>query len=181
GARVQTTEEQRRQASKALSLFGARMTSAATKIFLPGGRRIVVIGTDLPGIEAAQFLVKRGKEVPVIIDTDPVPFKGVDIQWLLKLAFPGGWLERHKIRVINGVKIEEITKEGITFTTADGKKETIACDSVLWVNKHKKNDHLANELKGKVPEVYVIGDAMQDELGYVFNATHSAAELALKV
>lgn len=181
GAKVNTTEEQRRQASTALGIFGAKMTSAAAKIFLPGGRRIVVVGSDLPGIEAAQFLVKRGKEVPAIIDTDPVPFKGVDIQWLLKLAFPGGWLEQRKIRVVNGVKIDEITKDGITFTTADGKKETIACDSVLWVNKHRKNDKLAGELKGKAPEVYTIGDAMQDELGYVFNATHSAAELALKI
>ena len=180
GAKVQTTEEQRKQAAMALSWFGSKMTSAATKIFLPGGKRIDVIGSDLPGIEAAEFLAKRGKEV-TIIDDAPVPFEGLDIQWLLKLAFPGGYFERKGIRVLPGVKFEEISKDGVTVTTADGKRETIACDSVLVVNKHKKNEALANELKGKVPELYVIGDAMSDKLGYVYGATHSAAEVALKI
>jgi 2,4-dienoyl-CoA reductase (NADPH2) len=180
GAKVQTTEEQRKQAATALSMFGAKVTSAATKIFLPGGKKIVVVGSDLPGIEAAEFLTKRGKEV-TILDDVPAPFDGVDIQWLLKLAFPGGYFERKGIRVVPGVTFNEITKEGVTFTGPDGKQETIACDSVLVVNKHRKNDALAAELKGKVPEVHVIGDAMSDKLGYVYGATHSAAELALTI
>ena len=180
GAKVQTTEEQRKQAAMALSWFGTAMTSAATKIFLPGGKNIVVIGSDLPGIEAAEFLTKRGKQVTVVDDV-PVPFDGVDIQWILKLAVPGGWLERKGIRVIPGVTFNEISKEGVTITTPDGKTETIPADSVLVVNKHKKNDRLADELKGKVKEVHVIGDAMSDKLGYVYGATHSAAELALKI
>ena len=180
GAKVQTTEEQRKQASVALSMFGAKMTSAATRIFLPGGKKVVVVGSDLPGIEATEFLTKRGKDVTVLDDV-PAPFDGVDIQWLLKLAFPGGYFERKGIRVVPGVTFEEISKEGVTITGPDGRKETIPCDSVLVVNKHKKNDALAAEMKGKVPEVHVIGDAMSDKLGYVYGATHSAAELALKI
>jgi 2,4-dienoyl-CoA reductase-like NADH-dependent reductase (Old Yellow Enzyme family)/thioredoxin reductase len=180
GAKVQTTEEQRKQAAAALSWFGTKMTSAATKIFLPGGKKIVVVGSDLPGIEAAEFLAKRGKQVTVVDDV-PVPFDGVDIQWILKLAVPGGWLERKGIRVIPGVTFNEISKEGVSITTADGRTETIPCDSVLVVNKHKKNDALAGELKGKVKEAHVIGDAMSDKLGYVYGATHSAAELALRI
>jgi 2,4-dienoyl-CoA reductase (NADPH2) len=180
GAKVQTTEEQRKQAAAALSWFGSKMTSVATKIFLPGGKKIVVIGSDLPGIEAAEFLAKRGKQVTVVDDV-PVPFDGVDIQWVLKLAVPGGWLERKGIRVIPGVKFTEISKDCVSITTADGKTETIPCDSVLVVNKHRKNQALADELKGKVKEVHVIGDAMSDKLGYVFGATHSGAELALKI
>ena len=180
GAKVQTTEEQRKQAATALSWLGTKMTSAATKVFLPGGKKIVVIGADLPGVEAAEFLTKRGKEV-TIVDDVPAPFEGVDIQWLLKLAFPGGYLERKGIRVVPGVKFNEISKDGVSITTPDGKTETIPCDSVLVVNKHKKNDKLAKELKGKVKEIHVIGDAMSDKLGYVYGATHSAAELALTI
>lgn len=180
GAKVQTTEEQRKQAATALSWLGARMTSTATKVFLPGGKHIVVVGSDLPGVEAAEFLSKRGKQV-TIIDEAPTPFDGVDIQWLLKLVFPGGYFERKGIRVLPGVTITEIAKGSVTVATADGKSETIACDSVLVVNRHRKNDALANELKGKVKEVHVIGDAMSDKLGYVYGATHSAAELALTI
>ncbi len=180
GAKVQTTEEQRKQASAALSWFGAKMTSAATKIFLPGGKHIVVVGSDLPGIEAAEFLTKRGKQVTVVDDV-PAPFDGVDIQWLLKLVFPGGYFERKGIRVVPGVTFNEISKDGVSITTPDGKTETIACDSVLVVNKHRKNDALAAALTGRVKEVHVIGDAMSDKLGYVYGATHSAAELALTI
>jgi len=60
----------------------------------------------------------------------------------------------------------------VSITTPDGKTETSG-DSVLVVNKHKKNDRLADELKGKVKEVHVIGDAMSDKLGYVYGA-HTA-------
>jgi hypothetical protein len=63
----------------------------------------------------------------------------------------------------------------------DGTQETIPCDSVLVVNRHRKNTALATEIQGKVPEVHVIGDAMGDKLGYVYGATHSAAELALTI
>ena len=156
--------------------------SSVCRITAPAGdtAEIVVIGSDLPGIEAAEFLTKRGKQVTVVDDV-PAPFDGVDIQWILKLAVPGGYLERKGIRVIPGVTFNEITKEGVSITTPDGKTETIPADSVLVVNKHKKNDRLAEELKGKVKELHVIGDAMSDKLGYVFGATHSAAELALKI
>lgn len=180
GATMHTTEEQRKQAALALSWLGSALTSAATKIFLPGGKRIVVIGSDLPGVEAAQFLTKRGKQV-TIVDDAPTPFEGVDIQWLLKLVFPGGYFERKGIRVIPGVTFERISKEGVTLRTPDGQVETIPCDSVLVVNKHRRNTALADELRGKVPEVHVIGDAMSDKLGYVFQATHSGAEVGLSI
>jgi hypothetical protein len=49
------------------------------------------------------------------------------------------------------------------------------------VNRHRKNDRLAKALEGTVPEIHVIGDSMNDELGYVANATHSAAEVALRI
>jgi 2,4-dienoyl-CoA reductase (NADPH2) len=180
GAHVQTTEEQRKQAATALSWLGSKLTSAATKVFLPGGRRVVVVGSDLPGVEAAIFLAKRGKEV-VVVDEAPAPFAGVDIQWLLKLAFPGGYFERKGIRVQPGITITGISADGVTIAMPDGATETIPCDSVLVVNRHRKNDTLAEALEGKVPEIHVIGDAMSDELGYVANATHSAAEVALRI
>jgi 2,4-dienoyl-CoA reductase (NADPH2) len=180
GAVVHTTEEQRKQAAAALSWLGAKMTSAATKIFLPGGKRIVVIGSDLPGIEATEFLTKRGKQVTVL-DEAPAPFEGVDIQWLLKLAFPGGYFQQKGIRVVPGVTFERISTEGVTIRMPDGTQEAIPCDSVLVVNRHRKNTALATEIQGKVPEVHVIGDAMSDKLGYVYGATHSAAELALTI
>jgi 2,4-dienoyl-CoA reductase (NADPH2) len=180
GAHVQTTEEQRRQAATALGWFGSKLASAATKVFLPGGKRVVVVGSDLPGIEAAIFLAKRGKDV-VIVDETPAPFVGVDIQWLLKLAFPGGYLEREGIRVQPGITITSISSDGVTITGPDGAAETVPCDSVLVVNRHRRNDDLARALEGTVPEIHVIGDAMNDELGYVANATHSAAEVALRI
>lgn len=71
-------------------------------------------------------------------------------------------------------------EEGVTISTADGKNESIPYDSVLVVNRHKKNDQLAGALEGKVKEVYVIGDAMSDKPGYVFQAIHSAADVALQ-
>jgi 2,4-dienoyl-CoA reductase (NADPH2) len=177
GASVTTTDELRAQASRFVNMLGSRAMNSLTKIFLPMGKKVVVIGSDLPGIEAAEFLVKRGKEV-TIVDDAPAPFVGVDIQWLIKLPF---WLPAKGVQMYNGVKFEEISKKGVAFTTSDGKKMNIPADSVMIVNKHKKNDKLYNELKGKVPELYLIGDASSDDLGYVFGATHGAAELALKI
>jgi 2,4-dienoyl-CoA reductase (NADPH2) len=62
------------------------------------------------------------------------------------------------------VKYEEITDEGLTITTKDGKRQTLEADSIIPVMPWAPNTELVKSLEGKVPEVYAIGDCKEPRL-----------------
>ena len=55
----------------------------------------------------------------------------------------------------------EITKNGVTVMTKDGKKQTIEADTVVPAMPLTENTGLVEALKGKVPEVYAVGDCKE--------------------
>jgi len=74
------------------------------------------------------------------------------------------------------VKYDQITDKGLTITTKDGKKQTFEADNILPVIPWATNMELANSLKGKVPEVYAIGDCK--EPGLIIDAVGQAFQIA---
>jgi 2,4-dienoyl-CoA reductase (NADPH2) len=60
-----------------------------------------------------------------------------------------------------------------------GERDEIPCDTVILAVGTKPNDGLYDELVGKVPEVYKIGDCAKPRKA--IDATHEAADLALKI
>jgi thioredoxin reductase len=60
--------------------------------------------------------------------------------------------------VISGVKSMEINDKGMAITTREGKKETLEADSILPTSPLTANTKLLDGLKGKVSEIYTVGD-----------------------
>jgi len=177
GAQVVTTEQLKRRAGKFISLFGVRLMRALTRIFLPIGKKVVVVGGDLAGLEAAEFLVKRGKQVTVVEQGEKLG-EGMPIPWLIRLL---PWMEAKNVSVFTGVKYQEITSKGITITTRDGEPKTTEADTVMVITKYSQNNELYEALKGKAPELYLIGDAKSDQQGYIVGAIYDGALVGLSV
>jgi NADPH-dependent 2,4-dienoyl-CoA reductase/sulfur reductase-like enzyme len=121
------------------------------------GKRVCVIGAGRVGLETAEYLRSRDREV-TCIDMIKQEQIGADLPW------PQGGhflrrLDRMGVRKIGGIQIEEITNEGVTYS-ADGKKSQVPADTVVIAVGQNPNNGLANSLEGKVPEVYRIGDCM---------------------
>jgi 2,4-dienoyl-CoA reductase (NADPH2) len=137
-----------------LRFFKPETLRALSKLFLPIGKRVVVIGGGLHGCELAEFLAKRGRKVTVVESGDMLGegMVGVFLGHLMV------WFQKKGVAAITGVKEVEITKTGVVVTAKDGTKSTIEADTVVPAVPLSANTELFKSLEGKVPEVYAVGD-----------------------
>jgi len=147
-----------------------------TKLWMPVGKRVVVVGGGLHGCELTEFLVKRGRSVTMMDTAETLQDKriaGVHNQRLFQ------WMEKKGVTLLAGVKYEEITGKGITIITREGNKQTIEADTIIPITKMAPNDGLYKSLKGKVPEVIPIGDCAS--YGLTMEAIASGYSAARKI
>ncbi len=121
------------------------------------GKRIVVIGSELPGCEMAEFFNEKGKQVTMvelpqnaIAGTMPKPMPILKGYLLSRLAERG-------VSILTDVKIDEVTPEGLVISNKDGKR-LIPADTVILTSGSRPNSDLPPCLKDKPYEIYVAGD-----------------------
>jgi pyruvate/2-oxoglutarate dehydrogenase complex dihydrolipoamide dehydrogenase (E3) component len=128
---------------------------------MPIGKRVVIIGGDIHGCELAEFLTKRGRKV-TIVDTAAVLGDGMINHLRAQLFW---WFRQKGVTLISGVKkYVEINDKGLVVLTAEGYNRTIYADNVIPAPPMIPNNGLLAALKGKVPEVYDIGDCHEPKL-----------------
>ena len=131
-----------------------------TKFWLPIGKRVIVIGGEIQGCELAEFLVKRGRQV-TIVHTGEALGEGMIMHLRQQLIM---WFEQKGVKMMSGVKYEEITDKGLTLLTREGERQTLEADTIVPALPLTPNTALLESLKGKVPEIYAIGDCNQPRL-----------------
>ena len=138
-----------------LKLFNPETIRDLTRFYMPVGKRVVVIGGAIQGAELAEFLTKRGRKVTVV-ETKPTIGDGmVDALQAYLLI----WFRKKGVTLISGVReYVEVTDQGLTIITGDGKRQAIEADSIVTALPLTPNNELFEGLKRKVPEVYAIGD-----------------------
>ena len=70
-------------------------------------------------------------------------------------------LDEANVKILTDTNVLEITAEGVTIADKDGKKSTLAADTVVPAADLKPDGRLSGALKGRVPEVYAIGDCVE--------------------
>ena len=147
-----------------------------TRLWMPVGKRVVVVGGGLHGCELTEFLVKRGRKVTMMDTTETLEDKriaGVNNRHLFE------WMEKKGVTLLTGVRYEGITKKGITIITREGNRQTIEADTIIPITEMAPNDGLYKSLKGKVPEVIPIGDCAS--YGLTMEAVASGYSVARKI
>ena len=177
GAHIVTTEQLKSRVKVLLRLLGPNLMNSLTKIFLPVGKRVVVIGGDLQGLETAEFLAKRGRQVTILEESEQIG-EGMLSQWLDRFL---AWMKVKNIHSFTGIKYEEITSRGVNITTNQGGRKTNEADTILFTTRYKKNNSLYQALEGKVSELYLIGDAKSDQSEYIIGAIHDGVRIGLTV
>lgn len=119
------------------------------------GNSAVVIGGGLTGCEIAYDLALKGKEVSVVEMLD-------DILQVKELAAPNSSMLRdllkyHKVNVITGAKVTEITKSGIRYEK-DGENFGILADSVITSIGYVPHDELKEKYENN-EKIHILGDA----------------------
>ena len=138
-------------------------------------QRVAILGGGMVGCETAEFLAQRGKDVTII---EMLDFIGWDIGMFTR-PFLMERFAKWGIKEITGAQVKEITDDGVVVEK-EGRKETISgIDTIVLAIGTKSVNKLAKQLKGKVAEVYVIGDASEPRK--VVDAISEGAEIARKI
>jgi 2,4-dienoyl-CoA reductase (NADPH2) len=143
-----------------MKFIGPKTLRQLSKLWMPIGKRVVIIGGGIQGCELAEFLVKRGRNV-TIVDTSDALGEGMISHLKLQLFW---WFRKKGVTMMPGVKPVAITEKGLTVLTKEGYKQTIEADSIVPAIPMKPNTELLKSLQGKAPEIYAIGDCSNPRL-----------------
>ena len=155
-----------------LKIFSPSQLNRLSKIWMPVGKNIAIIGSGIQAVELAEFLVKRRRNV-TIIDTAEMP--GLTMvpeetrNSLLK------WLESKGTRFYMASKVKEITAEGLSLTTKQGETLNIKADTVIPALPLNPDPELYELLKNNIKELYRVGDCL--EPGLIPDAVGRGAEI----
>lgn len=146
-----------------------------TKMWLPVGKDVVIVGGGIQGCETAEFLIKRGRKVTIAETSDKIGTGMPLLQW--ELLHP--WLLKNGAKVTTGVTYQEVTKKGLVVADKEGRAQTLEGDSVLVTIPLRPNTKLHESLGGKVAELHMIGDCR--EPGLIIDAVAAGFELGRTV
>jgi pyruvate/2-oxoglutarate dehydrogenase complex dihydrolipoamide dehydrogenase (E3) component len=118
---------------------------------------VLIIGGGIHGLELAEFLVKRGRAVTIVDELDVSQFgQRMTLTMRSHLML---WFDRKGVRLIGGVReYKEINRRGLVFIDAEGVRRLVEAETIIPALPLKPDRHLYDLLKGKVPEVYCVGD-----------------------
>ncbi len=139
------------------------------------GRKILVVGGGGIGAEVADYLSENGKEVTLIEMREGIALDLVGhLQHFLNVR-----LRAKGVHILTSTKAIRFEKEGLWVEDPQGTKRLGGFDSIVISLGSIPNDELVESLKGKVPEVYVVGDASKPR--EVMEAVFEGEEVALKI
>ena len=121
------------------------------------GDRVVVIGGGMVGCETAEFLVEKDRSVTVV---EILPEMAVTVGPSLR-TFLLDRLDEKGVTLLTQVKCEEVIPGGVVIATAGGEQKTIGVDTIILAVGASPNTKLGEEIKGKVAEVYQVGDCIE--------------------
>ena len=139
------------------------------------GENVVIVGGGLLGCEIAEFLLDRGKKVVIVeVLNDIASDASIFLKWPLLDS-----LERKGVKILTGVKDEEIVDEGLALTDSEGRRRTLKADTVVIAVGGTPDGHLFGAVKNKFPEVYAIGDCVKP--GRIWDAIHDGYALGQNI
>ena len=170
--KVLTTPELHKRVKPILKRMGPKLLGWATKLHLPVGKNVVVVGAGLHGMEVAEFLVKRGRKVTLVEPTEVIG----EGMLLFRFGLTMEWFKHKNVQIIAGAQNLVVTDKGVAFQDKDGVKHELEADTILPTAPLRPNRELFDALEGKIPELYLIGDGR--EAGMIVDAVRTGYNTA---
>lgn len=139
------------------------------------GNRVVVLGGDSVACETAEFLADKRKKVTV---TRRGAEMALNVEAVLRPSFLGRLVQKG-VTLLTEIRYNEVTSQGLVITTKDGQKRVIEADTIVLAVGSIPDTELYQEIKSRVPEVYLAGDCVEPRK--IRNAIGDGYGIALKV
>jgi 2,4-dienoyl-CoA reductase (NADPH2) len=160
-----------RQSKVLMRFLGPRQLRWLTRLWMPLGARIVIIGGAIHGCELAEFLVKRGRHVTVVESSSKI---GSDMVAIMSERLVQ-WLKKKGVTFLTDVKYNEITDKGLTITDKEGRSQTLEADNILIALPLSRNTELYDAINGTCSEIYNIGDCKEPHR--IIHAVHDGSQV----
>ena len=146
-----------------------------TRLWMPIGERVVVVGGDFVACELAEFLADRGRRVVVVTGGQQVAEE---------LAIPSRWvladrLQNKGVAVMTEMRCEQITGAGVAAIDKEGRRRAIEADTVVLAEAIRPNAALLKALESSDAAVYQAGDCKG--LGLIRGAVADGAGFAVGI
>jgi 2,4-dienoyl-CoA reductase-like NADH-dependent reductase (Old Yellow Enzyme family)/thioredoxin reductase len=124
---------------------------------IPDGENIVIIGGGAVGLETAHFLMDKNKRVTVLEATKYLgrDMGPISLFYLRRMLVEGG------VTILRSAEVTSVIKGDILFRRDDRDERMTSVETVILALGAQQNDTLAGEIKGIVPDVRIIGDALK--------------------
>ncbi len=121
------------------------------------GETVLIIGGGLVGVETADLLGEHGHRVTIV---EMLPqIAGEENGAVRHFLFER--LQSHGVTMLSGARVKQILADGIVYERDGAEHRLEGFDSVVLALGAASYQPLAEALRGKVPELYEIGDAVR--------------------
>jgi len=159
------------------TLIGAtRSTSALrqlSRLWMPLGKQVVIIGGGLVGLELAEFLAERGRSVSVV---EPMESLGRELSIVRRWRVLDN-LRKHSVAMHRQTSVVAIDQCQVHCLDENGGAFSLPADSVVIALGAAPQGDLAEQLARSGIAVSRIGDC--NEVGYIEGALRSATDAVL--
>jgi pyruvate/2-oxoglutarate dehydrogenase complex dihydrolipoamide dehydrogenase (E3) component len=139
------------------------------------GQKILVVGGGGAGAEIADFLSDMGKEVTLV---EMLEIIAADLVTHMQ-HYLGQRLKEKGVTILTSTRVLEVGKGYAMVEDASGVGRLNGFDTIVLALGSTPNNSIYRKLEGKVPELYVIGDAIEPR--EVIDAVYEAEEVAFKL
>lgn len=144
----------------------------ASKLWMPIGERVVIIGGELVGLELAEFLHERGRQVTVV-GTEEKFGRGFSVA---RRSVVLDELTTAGVILKPGASDLRITPNAVCFRNAQSTAEEVAADNVIIALGAHPNTGLYDQLIAAGIDAHMVGDC--SGVGYIQGAIRDAADIA---
>ncbi|WP_254049852.1 FAD-dependent oxidoreductase [Novosphingobium sp. TH158] len=144
----------------------------ASRLWMPIGKQVVIIGGELVGIELAEFLHDRGRAVTVVDDLEQLG-RGLSPA---RRAVLLDEMPLHGIAFHAGASNIRIEGKTVALTDNGGTAQTLPADTVIIAKGAEPDTALHDELAKAGFATHMVGDCRG--VGYIIGAVRSAADVA---
>jgi 2,4-dienoyl-CoA reductase-like NADH-dependent reductase (Old Yellow Enzyme family) len=146
-----------------------------SRVWMPLGKRIVLVGGGLVAIELAEFLAERGRQV-TILEEGAVFGAGLKLvrRWR-NIAD----CKRLGVAFLPQARLARVDADSLVYLNAGGQERRIPADQVIITSGAEADTAAVEQLASAGVPVHAIGDVTG--VGYIDGAIHAGFELAMQL
>ena len=162
---------------KAGGMLGVTDSTSAiqnlSKLWMPLGKKVVVIGAGLVGLELAEFLLARGRQVTVL---EPGSYPGTELPIVRRWRVVEAVQAHGKLEL--KAQVQRIERKQVIWLNKQGQEQRTDADSVVIALGAEPDDSVLQQLQAitRLP-LRCLGDSAA--LGYIEGAMHSGHRAGL--